>query len=286
MLGDGSREWFEHVNTVPPTDVVKTTGNPKAPAPRAVPGIAGATDISTHNTKACVVVSGGGVTCWGQDSLGLPVAVPGVSGVSKVFVGYTATCGIFTSGAAGCWGFLNGSLGDGATTRSSSPVMIQGLDGRVIDMAVGLGAACAVTDAGHVWCWGLAQYGFLGNGPIVNNEWEVAVPRRIAGLEGVKEVSGNDSTACAIAGDGVWCWGDGTSYQLGNGVKATSFDPVKVPGLTASASGLMTVDDRSCVVQNGEGWCWGWNNHGKLGAGVPMQTMPYSILPVKVAWPF
>jgi alpha-tubulin suppressor-like RCC1 family protein len=69
-------------------------------------------------------------------------------------------------------------------------------------------------------------------------------------------------------------------------VKATSFDPVKVPGLTASASGLMTVDDRSCVVQNGEGWCWGWNNHGKLGAGVPMQTMPYSILPVKVAWPF
>lgn len=287
-LGDGSREYTVLLSQNPDKYASMVEGDPRAETPRAVPGVSGATDLATGNDRACVVVSGGQVSCWGwpaNPSDGKVIALPGVTGAKKVFVGQAATCAIFLSGKAGCWGTMSGSLGDGVTTKSAAPVMAVGLDGDVVDMTAGFAFACAVTDAGHVWCWGLAQYGSLGIGPL-NGEWMVAAPRMVAGLEGVKEISGVDETTCAIARDGVWCWGDGSSYQLGNGVKATAFSPVKVPGLTGAAHGLNTGTDRSCVVENDVAWCWGWNNHGKLGTGIPMQQMPYSILPVKVAWPF
>lgn len=287
-LGDGSREYQVLVSRNPDTYAIRVDGSPWAATPRAVPGLSGATDLATSNEKACAVVAGGQVSCWGWVANpvdGKVVDLPGVTGAKKVFLGQGTSCGIFENGRAGCWGFMNGSLGDGVTTTSKTPVMAVGLDGDVVDMTAGFGFACAVTDAGHVWCWGLAQYGSLGIGPL-NGAWMAATPTMVPGLEGVKEISGRYETTCAIASDGVWCWGDGSSYQLGNGIKATAFSPVKIPGLTGASHGLETMHDRSCVVEANEAWCWGWNNHGKLGAGIAMAKMPYSILPIKVDWPF
>lgn len=81
---------------------------------------------------ACAVVAGGGVTCWGDDSVGqlgdgksgarnvLPVAVVGLTDVVKVACAEGHTCAQKRDHSIWCWGA--GDLGDGKTTSSLVPV--------------------------------------------------------------------------------------------------------------------------------------------------------------------
>ncbi|NTF17436.1 hypothetical protein G6L37_03290 [Agrobacterium rubi] len=117
-------------------------------------------------------------------------------------------------------------------------------------------SSCLLTADGDIKCWGSNNSGRLGNGGTVSSSVPVAASR----LTGkYRDISGGYSGfVCAIrVDDTVWCWGRGSSGQLGNGVAVTSPNAVQVSGLTdvrAISSGY----SHACAVRNnGSMWCWG-----------------------------
>ncbi|MCX6015025.1 MAG: hypothetical protein NT020_05480, partial [Chloroflexales bacterium] len=84
----------------------------------------------------------------------------------------------------------------------------------------------------------------------------VAVPDIVVGTD----------FSCALDDSGtVWCWGDNTYGQLGDGTTTPSSEPVQVTGLSgvqsfsAGSTHVCAIDGSNAV------WCWGHNDHGQLG---------------------
>ncbi|MBX9866671.1 MAG: hypothetical protein K2Y14_07120, partial [Burkholderiales bacterium] len=95
--------------------------------------------------------------------------------------------------------------------------------------------ASAGANAGNVYCWGVGDDGQIGNGAssTVNVPTLATLP---SGVTAFGSVSTNSSFSCAIASAGAnagktYCWGTGTSGQIGNGASST----VNVPTLAAEA---------------------------------------------------
>lgn len=77
------------------------------------------------------------------------------------------------------------------------------------------------------------------------------------------------SHSCGLADSGaVYCWGDNSFGQLGDGGTATTALPVKVVGLPIAASGIAAGRDSTCaMLEDRSVWCWGANGVGQLGRG-------------------
>ncbi|MFC1482170.1 RCC1 domain-containing protein [Myxococcota bacterium] len=77
---------------------------------------------------------------------------------------------------------------------------------------------------------------------------------------------------CALKTDGtVWCWGENSYGQLGDGTQSHRSTPVQVvgPGGLGFVTDVAYLDaggHSSCAVKtDGTVWCWGHNDHGQLG---------------------
>jgi len=96
---------------------------------------------------------------------------------------------------------------------------------------------------------------------------------------------------CAVAAGEVFCWGNNSTGDVGDGTTTLRASPVKVAGLgdvTAVAAGggentgagVGTYYGHSCAIASGGViWCWGGNESGQLGDGTNAQQPS----PVKVA---
>ena len=180
--------------------------------PVAVEGVGGvgslsgvASVFSDGAFSYCALLSSGGVDCWGNDSTGelgdnnpgttsdVPVVVQAVGGggslsgvASLTNYGYESYCAVLTSTAVDCWGEgFNGELGDGSTSQSAVPVVVQavGGGGSLTDVAsvVSTGiyvdeSYCALLTSGRqIDCWGDSTHGELGNGSMTQSNVPVAV---------------------------------------------------------------------------------------------------------------
>jgi len=150
-------------------------------------------------------------------------------------------------------------------------------------ITAGVAHTCALTNTGTVLCWGSNEFGQLGNGGTTN----IASPVQVVGLasSAVSIAAGSEST-CALTSLGtVWCWGDNSHGQLGNGTFAQSTVPVQVMASTGSApltdvARIAAGQSHTCAVTNaGAALCWGDNSKGELGNG----TEIVSGLPVPVS---
>ena len=108
-------------------------------SPASVPGLAGVTGVAGGGSHSCAFGAIGTVSCWGlnqEGELGIgdpvvnnvvaPVLVLGLTGQSEVSAGIQHVCSR-TSTVIKCWGLnTGGQLGNGTTTRSFSPVTVQG----------------------------------------------------------------------------------------------------------------------------------------------------------------
>jgi serine/threonine-protein kinase len=82
--------------------------------------------------------------------------------------------------------------------------------------------ACATEGAARdLYCWGYNNEGQIGDGTTT----PVATPRRVGTMSGVSHLSSGGPTTCAVAADGVYCWGDG---PLGDGTSTSSSVPVPI----------------------------------------------------------
>lgn len=106
-------------------------------------------------------------------------------------------CVVLTSGGVDCWGQgLNGELGNGKNENSSVPVAVMGAGGNgtlsgVKSVVAAGGGYCAVLTSGGVDCWGSGVGG--GRGP--GNGSNIPVP--VEGVGGRGTLSGVRSVVAA-----------------------------------------------------------------------------------------
>lgn len=132
-------------------------------------------------------------------------------------------------------------------------------------------STCVVNSDNALVCWGTEARGELADG---NTETDtVLTPTESDGDEWQFISKSYGDTTCGIKTDGsAWCWGRGTSGQLGNGASSNSASPVEVSGSYTWES-VTSGSSHNCGIQDdGTGWCWGAANNGALGTGATSGT--------------
>lgn len=163
-----------------------------------------------------------------------------------------------TSGCAYAWGsnsdsgqLANGTSGNWDATPAAIP-----LSG-VTQISGGLGGGAALRSDGTVWAWGLGSGDGLPSnvpGPDGTFSGYSVLPVQVAGLSGIKAVTGTYATGLALAGDGtVWSWGSLTT-------------PTQIAGPTDVVAIASNDYDYYAVTASGTVWSWG-GVYGPLGTG-------------------
>jgi alpha-tubulin suppressor-like RCC1 family protein len=266
-------------------------GPPDMGEPFVVAGDDRYSDVSAGWYHTCAIASDGAAWCWGQNGQGQvgdgtreqqisPARVVGEVQFGSISAGAYHSCGVALNGAAWCWGLNNiGQLGDGTVTSRDDPVPVQTAQ-RFRKVAAGVSHTCGVTLDSVTYCWGSAQFGEIG-----------AAVREAAGVPGatvpvhirppellMTNVTAGTSYACGVTPAlFAYCWGLGTSGQLGVGDRVSHAQPRPVYEqlqLVAVSAG----DAHACGLNAaGVAYCWGDGRAGQLGpasrsAGLPVRV--------------
>jgi sugar lactone lactonase YvrE len=202
------------------------------------------------------------------------------AGWDKLSVGSAPdACGV-SQNTVYCWGELLGSSSRTLTTPTN--IDTNGvLTGKTItDISAAYDHSCAVAD-GAVYCWGWGGSGQLGDGSLSNSDTPVAVSTTgVLGGKTVTAVSANMGNTCALAEGSVYCWGQNSMGELGDGTTTMRPTPINID--TANILSGKTVTKLSlgagggCVIASGAPYCWNQRpgNNQAYGAG------PYPIVAV------
>ena len=280
-----------------------SAANESSATPLTVPGLPGAASAITAapNFSCALMSSNGAIWCWGDNIWGnlgrgtsgsaqAPGVVGGLTGASSIAGGEDVMCAI-EAGTLYCWGDdERGEIGSATEPSNgivSTPQVVIGLGGggNPTTAVASMGYhGCAIISGGSVSCWGWNIYGSLGSTAVADGDQSTSAVA-VQGLpSGAKAIAAGVYHSCVLLTNGsVWCWGNETYGQLGNGVMmqdAFSVKPVQVTGLPAGlqATSLAVGADHSCViVSNGSVWCWGEGNFGELGNGTATSSTPVEV---------
>jgi alpha-tubulin suppressor-like RCC1 family protein len=287
---------------------MSTTAAGLAPAGAAIPTVVQVAAPTTH--AGCARMSNGTVTCSGLNESGelgngttdgsvRPVVVKNVAGtgpligVSQVATGNFFACALLTSGGLDCWGDnSDGQLGNGTTTSSLLPVVVQNSHGTgpltgVVQIAVGKYHACARLVDTTVDCWGHNGYYALGD----NTNVDHPLPNPVLNSAGTGPlrnqvwISVSQYDSCAVQSDGsARCWGLNEFGTLGDGTQTPRARPTGVKAAAgnkflANVKTISAAPAHTCaLLKTGAVDCWGLNSFGQLGDG----TVTTRLRPVPV----
>ncbi len=149
---------------------------------------------------------------------------------------------------------------------SVSPVSVAGISDAT-QLTVSGYTSCVLRVGGTVACWGDNSYGKLGDGTTTLR----MAPVGVVGLAGVTiaQVAAGPLHTCARSASGqVYCWGDNSGGQLGDGTMiGPHLTATAVPGIS-DATDIAAGDTFTCARRaGGQVWCWGDNTYGELGSG-------------------
>jgi alpha-tubulin suppressor-like RCC1 family protein len=239
--------------------------------------------ISEGSDYTCGVTTTDLAYCWGTNNLGqlgngtlgdpaaVPVAVTGGHRFRRVELGGGHACGVTTDDRAYCWGWnINGQLGDG--TRDDRPLPVAVAGGlRFRQVSAGQYHTCGVTTDDRAYCWGYNRQGQAGDGSDLARHKR---PVRVDGGRRYRMVSAGGLHSCGVTTDDrAFCWGLGSSGQLGNNKLVGSATPTAVAGGLAFLRVVAGETQRgagyhSCgVATDQRAFCWGANLDGQLGDG-------------------
>lgn len=212
---------------------------------------------------------------------GLFSEVPRYVGVEVGFVqvaaGAAHTCALAEDGNVYCWGSgENGRLGDGRTTDSATPILVDGSEfaGEIRDLAVGEDHSCVVAGE-EVYCWGANDQKQSGQG----SSDDVTEPKRVSGLDEPVGISLGAAFSCARQADGeARCWGNNSQGQFGTDSRDSTPTHSPKEVLNIEDVELLAAGGRSRLVgyyghvcaaadepSTGALWCWGSGDDGQLG---------------------
>jgi alpha-tubulin suppressor-like RCC1 family protein len=177
----------------------------------------------------------------------------------------SSTVAIKTDGTLWAWGPNGyGSLGQGNTTSTSSPVQVGA--GTTWSTAVcgGFGHMHAIKTDGTLWAWGNNNRGQLG----LNNLTNISSPVQVGTLTNWLKLSAGTYHNAAIKTDGtMWTWGFNYGrLGLGNGSHYSS--PKQVGALTTWSNA--SAGSYGCAAIKTDSTLWTWsalNGQGDLGQG-------------------
>ncbi|WP_018908022.1 RCC1 domain-containing protein [Salinispora arenicola] len=274
-----------------------TTTDSSTPVAVDLPADTTVTAIAAGNDHSLAVTSSGTALAWGDNRFGqlgdesttdsitpVEVSLPAGTTVTAIAAGDDHSYAVTSSGTALAWGDNGqGELGDGTTTRSSTPIPVSLPAGTTVTaVAGGIGHGLAVTSTGTVLAWGLNSDGQLGDGTITDSSTPVAVD--LPADTTVTAVAAGRRHSLAVTSTGtVLAWGLNSDGQLGDGTITDSSTPVAVDlpadtTVTAVAAGRR---HSLAVTSTGTVLAWGSNSDGRLGDG----TTTDSNTPVEVSLP-
>jgi alpha-tubulin suppressor-like RCC1 family protein len=257
------------------------------PSAGLVPVLAAVSDLAAAGHHTCARLDDGTAWCWGANqsgqlgdgtttNIGVPVPVTGLPDVESVAAGSSFSCARRRDGSVWCWGDDRaGQLGTGARLTRDVPTPAVGLSG-ILALSAGSNHTCArrsvdgaATAPAAVLCWGSNQAGQLGDG--TRTDRATAAPLKVA-LDARELVAGALHTCARTGGDGapgdaaVWCWGRGSSGQLGAAMPVDYVSPVRALGVVA-ATRIGAGGAHTCAAVVAGAVCWGDNQSGQLGDG-------------------
>ncbi len=220
-----------------------TTVSPK-PNPTQAVALGNTVSHVSVSSTGCAIKADGTLWCWGYNVFGqlgdgtmvsprpTPAQVVALGNtVAEVVTADNQVCARKTDGTAWCWGYNGvGQLGDGTTTTPRpTPEQVAPLGTSVTQIASGYDHSCAIKTDASLWCWGSNVQGQLGNADPTSTPYPLPLQASAVFPHAIIGVATGSSHTCALEGDGtVWCFGDDSYGELGDGpVVATMATPVK-----------------------------------------------------------
>jgi len=266
---------------------VPSLSNVVAAAPVALPLTDPVMAVAAGHGYSLALTRGGRVYSWGANAMGqlgagcasavrciTPLLVEGLPAgdpVVTIAAGYQHSLAAMRSGRVYAWGDnTSGQLGNGRAQGSRAPVMVAGLPGNdlVVAVAAGYVHSVALTRSGRVFAWGGNRFGQAGPDGATSIPLPTAAPGLPAGDPVVAIAAGAAHTLALTRAGRVYAWGDQGTGQLGvitNDVRGT---PVAVsdlpPGNRVSALAAGSVNGLA-VTRDGSVYDWGNNGFGQLG---------------------
>jgi alpha-tubulin suppressor-like RCC1 family protein len=206
-------------------------------SPVAVVGGLVFTTLALGTYHSCGIAASSHVYCWGGnpdreygiDTTGASL-VPHLASDTLLFgriaAGTYHSCGLTTDGRAFCWGGNHeGQLGTGDTASALTPQPVAG--GHLYaEIAAGSYHTCAVATTGTTYCWGYNATSQLG---IPSTTQLSRIPVATFGSIGFVGLSAGYGHTCGLTSGGdLYCWGDNSAGQLGNGTRIGGPTPVMV----------------------------------------------------------
>ncbi|MEX2178750.1 MAG: hypothetical protein WD801_08585 [Gemmatimonadaceae bacterium] len=272
-----------------PTDVARD-------APAMTPTLADSSrmysQVVAGFVHSCALTDDGAAVCWGNNDYGqlgtdaaaescggrpcssTPVSVSGGRSFTVLAAGWVHNCGIASGGAAYCWGggaqSGRGYLGDGAVSRSETPVRVLA-DSAFVAVTIGDGHTCALTESGLAYCWGQNDRGQVGDGTDLDRSSPVLVSTSLRFLS----LSAGAYHTCGVTtSNAAYCWGDHRWGQLGVGDVEYNSAAVNEAAPPAGGGGLLVAEiaagwQHTCALTTtGAAYCWGRNDDARqLGDG-------------------
>lgn len=229
----------------------------------------GATEVAAGLYHVCALTTGGGVKCWGDNSmgqLGNGTYVSSLTPVSAIASGATAitsngmsTCAM-GGGAVYCWGLDHGNASPAGQVNVATAVTA--LSSGVTAISGGSTHMCAIQGS-WTYCWGDNTYGQLGTGGTTASKTPVST-----GLSSATAISLGIGSSCAIKATNVWCWGYNNRGQSGIGVAgANVLSPIPVTGATSMSFISAGTENVYTLDSGGIYRSWGDNTDRQIGGG-------------------
>ena len=197
-------------------------------------------DIESGDDFTCLESDTQSVYCWGGNQLGeladngarpwasIPQLIGGFGGVQQLLVDDETACVVTVNGSLWCWG--NGEDGifgpaNNPTGNALTPVNL----GTATAVFGGPNAetVCTTNGTGVLQCWGSNSKGEAAIGSLT--PVSVTTPTT-ALLSSVAQLRIGQDHGCALTETGeLFCFGDNTHGELGDGTTSTTPNPVPTP---------------------------------------------------------
>lgn len=152
----------------------------------------------------------------------------------------------------------------GQTASQSFSIKVGPARFKAVQVAMGGGHGCGITPEGALYCWGANGHGAVGQG---HDDYHYTRPVPVIGMDsGVTDVTAGWNHSCAIKDTAVWCWGNDSDGQVGDGDAATTEgQPVQV--IASGATDVEAASHSTCAIVGPQVYCWGRDYNGTLGNG-------------------